>query len=119
MAKETSMSEALAKKDLDSALEAPQGSREILVDDDHTRVTRWVFEPGEGTGWHRHELPYLVVPQSTGSLTLRREHGAETVVTYEPGGATKWSDVPFVHHAVNTSGERVQLLEIEYKRAAG
>ena len=112
------MSEKLAQKDIELGHDVAQGSREILVDDQHTRVTRWTFRPGEGTGWHRHELPYLVVPQTAGHLTLHRDNGDATVVEYKTGGATKWSDVPFVHHAVNTSDVTVRLLEVEFKGAS-
>ena len=109
------MSEKLTAKNAQTDLQVPIGRHETLVDDPHTRVTRWTFAPGEGTGWHRHELPYLVVPQTTGQLTLHRQDGSVTEVNYEPGGATKWSDVPFEHYAINTGEETVRLLEIEYR----
>ena len=32
------------------------------LDDEHVRVTRWDFNPGAETGWHRHGWLYVVVP---------------------------------------------------------
>jgi quercetin dioxygenase-like cupin family protein len=109
------MSEKLQERNETPGFNVPVARSETLIDDGDTRVTQWTLEPGEGTGWHRHELPYLVIPHTTGHLTLYREDGSETVADYTPGAATKWSDVPFVHHAVNTSDETVRLLEVEYK----
>ena len=34
---------------------------DIMIDNDKTRVTRWLFEPGEDTGEHIHEYDYIVV----------------------------------------------------------
>ncbi len=35
---------------------------DIMIDNDKTRVIRWLFEPGEDTGKHIHEYDYVVVP---------------------------------------------------------
>ena len=34
----------------------------VEIDDAHVRVTRWDFEAGAETGWHRHGMAYVVVP---------------------------------------------------------
>jgi quercetin dioxygenase-like cupin family protein len=34
----------------------------VQIDDDKVKVTRWDFSPGAETGWHRHEMDYVVVP---------------------------------------------------------
>jgi quercetin dioxygenase-like cupin family protein len=31
----------------------------IQIDDANVRVTRWDFEPGAETGWHRHGMAYV------------------------------------------------------------
>ena len=39
---------------------------DIMIDNGKTRVTRWLFEPGEDTGEHIHEYDYVVVPMKDG-----------------------------------------------------
>ena len=34
----------------------------VQVDDDRVRVTEWRIPKGAATTWHRHEMPYVVVP---------------------------------------------------------
>jgi len=34
----------------------------VQIDDEKVKVTRWDFSPGAETGWHRHEMDYVVVP---------------------------------------------------------
>ena len=38
----------------------------VKIDNERVRVTEWRFAPGAATGWHRHELDYVVVPMTTG-----------------------------------------------------
>jgi beta-alanine degradation protein BauB len=42
----------------------------VQLDDEVFRVTEWRFPPGASTGWHRHERDYVVVPLTTGELTI-------------------------------------------------
>jgi len=42
----------------------------VEIDDAHVRVTRWDFEAGAETGWHRHGMAYVVVPVTDGTLLL-------------------------------------------------
>ena len=43
----------------------------VLIENDRVRVTRWDFpNPGDCTGWHRHEHDYVVVPLFDGELRI-------------------------------------------------
>jgi quercetin dioxygenase-like cupin family protein len=49
----------------------PAGRRAVAtvrIDNERVRVTEFRFAPGATTGPHRHELPYVVVPLTTGKL---------------------------------------------------
>ena len=48
----------------------------VQIDDDKVRVTRWDFSPGAETGWHRHEMDYIVVPLTDGALTAEMPDGS-------------------------------------------
>ena len=42
----------------------------MFIDNERVRVSEWRFAPGAATGWHRHEMDYVVVPMVDGELEL-------------------------------------------------
>ncbi len=48
----------------------PEATSIRLLDNYRVRITRWSFAAGEATGWHRHELDYVIVPVTDGTLLL-------------------------------------------------
>jgi len=109
------MSEHLEKK---TAAELPKtalAKNTLMLDDDNTRITQWVFAPGDQTGWHRHEWNYVTVQQSGGSLLLQGADGTKKQVVYEDGRTLSWT-APAEHNAINISDVEVRVLEIEYKK---
>ena len=61
------------------ASQRPKAIPTVQVDDDTVRVTEWHFPPGAETGAHVHEMDYVVVPMTTGDLTIEMHDG--TIVT--------------------------------------
>ena len=51
-----------------------------LIENEKVIVTRWVFAPGDTTGFHVHERDYVVVPLSTGKLRIVARDGSATLV---------------------------------------
>jgi quercetin dioxygenase-like cupin family protein len=94
--------------------EAALARHTILFDDARTRITQWVFAPGDQTGWHRHQWDYVTVQQSGGRLRLQSADGTARIVDYKDGRTMSWT-APIEHNADNVSGEEVRVLEIEYK----
>ena len=62
----------------------------LLFEDARTRITQWVFAPGDQTGWHRHEWDYVTVQQSGGRLRLEGADGTESFVDYTDGRTMSW-----------------------------
>jgi quercetin dioxygenase-like cupin family protein len=58
----------------------------IRIDNAWDRVTEWRFPAGAATGHHRHEYPYVVVPLTTGDLTMSGPAGTASarLVAGEP-----------------------------------
>jgi len=86
----------------------------VQVDNERVRVTEWRFAPGAETGWHRHELDYVVVPMTTGRLRLDNgtsETFAELVV-----GRSYARNAPVEHNVVNANPHELAFIEIELKR---
>ncbi|MCP4304944.1 MAG: cupin domain-containing protein [bacterium] len=93
---------------------AAQAESTVVIDNDRTRVTEWRFAPGEATGWHRHEFDYVVVPMTTGSLTLVDGDGNETVVDLT-AGSPYFREAGVEHDVVNRGVSEFVFVEIEYR----
>ena len=91
-----------------------QARSTILVDNDRTCVTEWRFAPGEATGWHRHHFDYVVVPMTTGELTLVDGSGSE-VVAQLTVGVPYFRKAGVEHDVVNRGDDEFVFIEIEYK----
>ena len=57
----------------------------IFIDNDQTRVTEWRFAPGAATGWHRHEMNYVVVPLMDGQLRIVGPNGEASIAELKHG----------------------------------
>ena len=86
----------------------------MQVDNDRVRVTEWRFAPGEATGWHRHELNYVIVPVAGGTIRLESSSGstdAELVA-----GRSYYREAVIEHDVVNAGETEVVFVEVELKR---
>ena len=86
----------------------------IQIDDDKVKVTRWDFSPGAETGWHRHEMDYLVVPLTDGTLTAEMPDGSvvENKLTV---GASYVRPVGVEHNIINDNDGPYSFIEVELK----
>ena len=85
----------------------------LQVDNDSTRVTEWRFAPGASTGWHRHELDYVVVPLMNGRLRLVEPDGERVVAM--AAGASYFRAAGVEHDVVNAGDAEYAFIEIEFK----
>ncbi len=109
------MSRKLAEKTTAQAPDVPLASDRVLLDNETTVITEWIFQPGEQTGWHRHECDYVTVQQSEGCLQIDAADGSQRIVPYENGRAF-YRQAPVEHNAMNISDVEVRVIEIEYKK---
>lgn len=95
--------------------ERPQAIPTVQVDDDAVRVTEWHFPPGAETGRHTHEMDYVVVPMTSGALTIELPDGS--VVTSELTAGVSYSRKTGVdHNVVNGNDFPFTFVEVEIKR---
>ncbi|MBE9171670.1 hypothetical protein IQ216_00770 [Cyanobium sp. LEGE 06143] len=99
-------------------------SLEILHADEHSRVLRYVIQPGERTGWHQHHLDFVTIHLSEGTMTGysvppggSRAHPVTRSLTFSPGRIVPHR-APLEHDAVNTGEGPIFLYEIEFTNAA-
>jgi quercetin dioxygenase-like cupin family protein len=86
-------------------------------DDADARITRWDFEPGAVTGFHRHAWPYFVVMLTPGTLRIEVD-GAVTDVPLAAGQSYQRA-AGIEHDVMNASPHPVSFIEIEVKRPEG
>jgi quercetin dioxygenase-like cupin family protein len=91
----------------------PRARATVQVETARVRVTEWRFRPGESTGHHRHDLDYVVVPMTTGTLESR---GPDGVALSELVTGRAYARAAGVEHDVrNVNPFEFVFVEIELK----
>ncbi|MET1415661.1 cupin domain-containing protein [Roseibium sp. HPY-6] len=85
-----------------------------LIDDDRVRVTRFDFEPGAETGWHRHEMDYVITTLTECKMLLE-EPGGETREVVIPAGTVYRRDEGVEHNVINGGDAQMSFVETELK----
>ena len=94
----------------------PSAVPTVQLDNDTVKVTEWRFPPGGETGWHRHGMNYVVVPQTTGPLRLETPEGE--VTSQLTSGVSYFRRVGVEHNVINPSGTEFVFIEIEIKSSS-
>ena len=96
----------------------PPAVATVQVEDDKVRVTRWDFEPGAETGFHRHGWMYVVVPVHDGTLHIEFPDGTHSTAELKAGVA--YSRLAGVeHNVVNGGSAPLSFVETEVKAWPG
>jgi quercetin dioxygenase-like cupin family protein len=94
-------------------MKRPAAVPSVQIDNEHVKVTEWRFAPGAETGWHRHGMYYVVVPQTTGELLLETVNGP--VTSKLTAGVSYARPVGVEHNVVNPGATEFVFVEIELK----
>ena len=86
----------------------------IQINDTRTKATRWDFAPGAETGWHTHEMDYIVVPLTKGMLMAELPDGS-TVENKLTIGASYARTKGINHNIININDWPYSFIEIELK----
>jgi quercetin dioxygenase-like cupin family protein len=85
----------------------------VQIDNDRVRVTEWRFDAGAATGHHRHAYPYVVVPMTTGRLTISGPDGE--AVADLVAGQPYFRPAGVEHDVRNANAFEFVFIEIELK----
>ncbi len=85
----------------------------VFIDNERTRVTQWLFEPGAATGWHKHEFDYSVVPMTTGKLKLVDNEGEQVAELTQ--GVPYFKQAGVEHDVININDFEFIFIETEFK----
>lgn len=95
-------------------MQRPLATATQLIDDDRVRVTRFDFEPGAETGWHRHGMDY-VITTLTDCRMLLEEPGGESREVLIPSGTVYRRDEGVEHNVINGGDAPMSFVETELK----
>ena len=88
----------------------------IQIDNDRVRVTEWRFAPGTETGWHTHEMDYVVVPLYDGTLRIETTDGVTEVELRH--GVSYVRQAGAQHNVISTTPSEFAFVEIELKNGS-
>ncbi len=86
----------------------------ILFENDRVRVWSVQLDPGERQAWHKHDLPYVIVPMTAGKNIMYFEDGREKE-TNETVGGVLWREAGAPHELLNVSDWQYRNILIEMK----
>ena len=86
----------------------------VQLENDRVIVTQWTFAANAETGWHKHGLDYVVVPQTDGQLLLESCEGEKIVDLNQ--GVSYFRSAGVEHNVVNANDYPFVFVEIELKQ---
>ncbi len=92
----------------------PAAKAELLIDDEKVRVTRFDFEPGAETGWHRHGYDYVITTVTECNMVLEEPGGEQRKVTIPAGTAYRRQE-GVEHNVINGGDSVMSFVEVELK----
>ena len=90
-----------------------QAVSNVQIDNERVKVTQWRFAPGAETGYHRHDLDYVVVPVTSGTLLLETPEGERRSPLEAGVSYTRMAGVE--HNVINDNDHPFVFIEIELK----
>lgn len=91
----------------------PIGDR-ILFENESVRVWIVSLEPGDKQPWHKHYLPYLIVPLTKGKSEIVFEDGTVRRPEEKPGDVI-WREPGEVHELTNCADWKYENILVEVK----
>ena len=91
-----------------------RATAKVFIDNEQVRVTEWHFVPGAATGWHRHDMDYVVVPMLDGELELVGPDGERTRARLSKG-VPYFRNAGVEHDVINANAFEFAFVEIELK----
>ncbi len=92
----------------------PAANAEIIIDDERVRVTRFDFEPGAETGWHRHGYDYVITTITECNMLLKEPGDEQRRVSIPAGTAYRRAE-GVEHNVINDGDTAMSFVEVELK----
>jgi len=90
---------------------------ELMLENDKMVVQRYIIEPGQFEGIHRHPFDQFYIHVKGGEWTVK--HGDDAVTSVSPDGSGSWdptgTTMAELHESGNTGDEPIDLIWITLK----
>tara|TARA_Y100001970_G_C14143325_1_gene808440 strand:+ start:556 stop:843 length:288 start_codon:yes stop_codon:yes gene_type:complete len=86
----------------------------VQIDNEFVKVTEWFFPPKSETGHHIHQMDYVVVPMTTGELTIEDTEGNLSKANLVNGKSYS-REIGVNHNVINNNNFEFKFIEIEIK----
>ncbi len=90
---------------------------DVQQDTAEVRVTQWRLAPGSSTGPHVHGMDYVIVPITTGVMTIVAPDGARSQAPIIKG-KSYFRKAGVDHDVLNETSDEIVFLEVELKPQA-
>ena len=87
----------------------------VQIDNEFVKVTEWFFPPKSETGKHIHQMDYVVVPMTTGELTIVDSKGNISKASLISGKSYS-RKVGVNHNVINNNDFDFTFIEVELKK---
>jgi beta-alanine degradation protein BauB len=87
---------------------------EVQVDTPEVRVTEWRLAPGSATGHHIHQMDYVIVPVTSGEMTILAPNGERSKAQLGLG-KSYFRKAGVEHDVLNETVAEIVFLEVELK----
>src|SRR3954468_24249183 len=97
---------------------------DVQVDTSEVRVTEWRLGPARAPGWrrapasatshHTHEMDYVIVPVTSGEMTIVAPNGERTKAQLG-AGKSYFRKAGVEHDVLNETAAEIVFLEVELK----
>jgi quercetin dioxygenase-like cupin family protein len=87
---------------------------EVQIDTSEVRVTEWRLAPGSATGHHIHQMDYVIVPVTSGEMTIVAPDGERTKAQLG-AGKSYFRKAGVEHDVLNETDTEIVFLEVELK----
>ena len=102
------------KYDISTLTLGPIGDT-VMYENDQVRVWDFVVEPGKSKGWHRHELPYVIIPMTEGEIEIESALTGQIEKPKSIVGSPIWRDAGEVHDLRNVGRSTYRNIIVELK----
>ena len=88
---------------------------EVQVDNQQVRITKYIFQPDDETGMHKHEYDYVITPIIGGNILLidAKENKNEAILI---ASESYFRRAGVEHNVINKSSKVLIFVEIELKK---
>ena len=87
---------------------------DVQVDTAEVRVTEWRLLPGSATGHHIHGMDYVIVPVTSGEMTIVGSGGERSKAQLSVG-KSYFRKAGVQHDVLNETATEIVFLEVELK----